>query len=49
MTRSDSHPSSDAFDYMIIGGGSAGCLFASRLSRAPVTRVLLLGAGRKDD
>ncbi|MCJ8238222.1 GMC family oxidoreductase [Peteryoungia algae] len=49
MTRGASRPSDDVFDYIIVGGGSAGCLIANRLSRDPAIRVLLLEAGRKDD
>ncbi len=49
MTRIISPVSSEAFDYVIVGGGSAGCLLANRLSKDPANRVLLIEAGRKDD
>lgn len=34
-----------SFDYVIIGGGSAGCILAAELSADPENRVLLLEAG----
>nr|WP_201742065.1 GMC family oxidoreductase N-terminal domain-containing protein [Mangrovicoccus ximenensis] len=38
----------EQFDYIVIGGGSSGCVMAARLSEDPKAKVLLIESGQKD-
>src|SRR5665213_2345540 len=39
----------DTYDYVIVGGGTAGCVLANRLTASGKHRVLVLEAGPRDN
>jgi choline dehydrogenase-like flavoprotein len=51
MATTNDIPASDvsSYDYVIVGGGTAGCVIASRLAQyLPNKRILLIEAGPSD-
>ena len=49
MADASSRQDAGAFDYVIVGAGSAGCCLANRLSTDPSVSVALLEAGGQDN
>jgi choline dehydrogenase len=37
----------EAFDFIVVGGGTAGCVVAGRLAENPHVSVLVIEAGKK--
>ena len=37
----------EAFDFIVVGGGTAGCVVAGRLAENPDVSILVIEAGKK--
>src|SRR4051794_18753509 len=48
VVRNQEHSVKTSYDYVIVGGGSAGCVLANRLSEDGAASVLLIEAGGRD-